>query len=46
MIELSTSSYYYRPKVARATRDQDDADLGGLIEDIQGTFPKALDTGT
>jgi len=41
MIELSTSSYYYKPKVARTTRDQDDADLRGLIEDIQGMFPKA-----
>lgn len=41
MIELSTSSYYYRPKVSRATRDQDDADLRGLIEELQGMFPKA-----
>lgn len=41
MIGLSTSSYYYRPKVDRATRDQNDADLRGLIENIQGIFPKA-----
>lgn len=41
MMELSTSSYYYRPKVSRVQRDQDDADLREKIEGVQELIPDA-----
>ena len=41
MIGLSPSSYYYRPKVARVERDQRDAEIRDMIEQIQGEFPRA-----
>jgi transposase InsO family protein len=41
MMELSTSSYYYRPKVSRVQRDQDDADLREKIESVQELIPDA-----
>ena len=40
MIDLSTSTYYYKPKVSRAERDKRDADLRDLIENIQVVLPK------
>lgn len=41
MMNLSPSTYYYRPKVSRAERDARDADLRDQIEAIQSVFPKA-----
>jgi len=41
MIGLSPSSYYYTPKVARVGRDQRDAEIRDMIEQIQGEFPRA-----
>lgn len=40
MIELSPSTYYYRPKISRAERDKKDADLRDKIEKIQSQFPR------
>ena len=41
MIEVSPSSYYYKPKVSRSERDKKDAELRDKIEDLQEDFPKA-----
>lgn len=41
MMNLSPSTYYYRPKLSRAERDARDADLRDQIEAIQSVFPKA-----
>jgi putative transposase len=38
MIGLNPSTYYYRPKVSRAIRDQADADLRDKIEHLQAEF--------
>jgi putative transposase len=41
MIDVSTSAYYYKPKVKREDREKDDASLRELIEKVQLEFPKA-----
>ena len=40
MIDLSASTYYYKPKVSRAERDKRDADIRDMIENIQVILPK------
>ena len=35
---ISTSMYYYRPKISRAERDKRDADLRDKIEHVQGEY--------
>lgn len=40
MIELSPSTYYYKPKVSRVERDKRDADLRDKIEQVQAVFPR------
>ncbi len=35
------SSYYYDPKVSRAEKEEQDADLRGHIEQVRTTFPRA-----
>ena len=40
MIQTSTSTYYYKPKVDRAKRDKADADLRDMMEQVQVTFPR------
>lgn len=39
MIELSPSSFYYKPKRDRAERERQDADLRNLIEQVQAAIP-------
>jgi len=41
MIGLSLSTYYYQPKVDRAVREREDADLRDHIEQVQSEFPCA-----
>lgn len=41
MMNLSPSTYYYRPKVSRAEREARDADLRDRIEAVQAEFPHA-----
>jgi transposase InsO family protein len=41
MIQISTSTYYYKPKKSRAERDKADADLRDKMEQIQIIFPKS-----
>jgi len=41
MIGLSSSTYYYRPRRARESREREDAELRDAIEAIQADFPKA-----
>lgn len=41
MIKLSTSTYYYKPKKSRLSRDKQDADLRDKIETIQLKFPRS-----
>ena len=41
MMQLSESSYYYDPKLTRAEREEQDADLRGKVEQIRVEFPKA-----
>lgn len=41
MIGLSMSSYYYDPKVSRAEREEQDADLRDKIEQVRVTHPRA-----
>ena len=38
---LSNSSYYYDPKVSRAEKEEQDADLRGKIEQVRVEFPRA-----
>lgn len=40
-MQLSESSYYYDPKLTRAEREEQDADLRGKVEQIRVEFPKA-----
>ena len=35
------TTYYYDPKVTRAEKEEQDADIKGKIEQIRITFPKA-----
>jgi len=41
MMGLSMSSYYYDPKVSRAEREEQDADLRGKVEQIRTEHPRA-----
>jgi transposase InsO family protein len=41
MIELSTATYYHRPKISRAEREQFDADLRDHVERVQLDHPRA-----
>jgi transposase InsO family protein len=41
MMGVSTSTYYYKPKVPRAEREKRDAQLREQIEVVQMTFPRA-----
>lgn len=41
MIELTPSSYYYRPKISRSEREASDADIKNKIEQIQKVHPKS-----
>jgi transposase InsO family protein len=41
MIGLSPSTYYYRPKRSRDSREREDAELRDAIEAVQVDFPKA-----
>lgn len=41
MMGISTSTYYYKPKISRAERDKRDAELKDLIEAIQISHPRA-----
>jgi len=41
MIELSSSSFYYKPKLDRAEREKMEADLRDKIEGVQKTFSQA-----
>ncbi len=41
MMKLSTSSYYYDPKVSGQQRERQDADLRGLIEQCQVEVPNS-----
>lgn len=40
VVGLSASSYYYKPKIDPVERARRDADLRGLIEEIQSKFPQ------
>lgn len=40
VVGISSSSYYYKPKVHPSERAKKDADLRGLIEEIQAQFPQ------
>jgi transposase InsO family protein len=41
MIGLSASTYYYRPKRSRESREREDAELRDAIEAVQTDFPRA-----
>jgi len=41
MMGLSMSSYYYEPKVSKAEKEEQDADLRGKIEQVRVTHPRA-----
>lgn len=41
MIGLSSATLYYKPKYSRAEREQADANIRDLIEQVQTVFPKA-----
>ncbi|TVQ80943.1 MAG: IS3 family transposase [Bradymonadales bacterium] len=41
MIGLSSSSYYYKPKVPREIREKSDADLRDAIERVRVDFPRS-----
>ncbi len=41
MMKLSSSSYYYDPKVTREQRERQDTDLRGLIEQCQVEVPNS-----
>lgn len=41
MIGLSPSTYYYRPRRSRPSREREDAELRDAIEAVQADFPKA-----
>ena len=38
---ISTSTYHYDPKVTRAEKEEQDADIRGKIEGLRVTFPRA-----
>lgn len=40
-MRVSTSTYYYKPKISRAERDKRDAELRDFIEAIHLSFPRA-----
>ena len=40
MMQTSTSTYYYKPKIDRAKRDRADADLRDKMEQVQTVFPR------
>jgi len=39
-MRISESSFYYDPKVSRAEREEQDADLRGKIEEIRVELPR------
>ena len=41
MIELSPSTFYYKPKKSRLERDKDDVALRDAVEKIQLEFPRS-----
>ncbi len=41
MIELSPTSFYYKPKRSREEREAEQAQIRALIESVQSDFPKA-----
>ena len=41
MIGVNSSSFYYKPKVPRAQRERQDADLRNQIEQVQLQFPRS-----
>ena len=41
MMGLSSSSFYYRPKVERSERERQDADLRGHVERVQTEHPRS-----
>lgn len=41
MIGVNSSSFYYKPKVPRAQRERQDADLRNQIEQVQMEFPRS-----
>jgi putative transposase len=41
MIELSTSSFYYKPKRSREEREREQVEIRALIEDVQKDFPRS-----
>lgn len=41
MIGVSSSTFYYKPKISRIEREKKDADIRDLIEQVQSTSPKA-----
>lgn len=40
-MDLSSSSFYYKPKVAREVREKQDADLRDKVERVRVEFPKS-----
>lgn len=40
MIEMSTSSYYYKPKTDMIAKAKADANLRDFIEKVQAEFPR------
>lgn len=40
-MKISASSYYYDPKVSRAEKEEQDADLRGKIEEVRVEFPRS-----
>lgn len=41
MIELSPSSFYYKPKVSREERERQQTEIRGFIESVQKEFPRS-----
>lgn len=41
MIGVNSSTFYYKPKVSRAQRERQDADLRNQIEQVQLEFPRS-----
>ncbi len=40
-MKISESSYYYDPKISRADREEQDANLRGKIEEVRVEFPRS-----
>ena len=41
MMEISTSTYHYDPKITRKEKEERDADIRNKVEQIRVTFPRA-----